>query len=41
MTPLHKGGEPWDPTNLQCLCRACHRQKTCREHGGPRDPTRV
>ena len=25
--PLHAGGAPWDPANLQTLCRGCHVQK--------------
>ena len=40
VTPLHKGGEPWDPANLQCLCRGCHIAKTRAEYSGPRDPAR-
>ena len=28
--PLHKGGEPFDMTNLQVLCRNCHIEV---EHG--------
>ena len=26
--PLHKGGAPYDPGNLQSLCRRCHIAKT-------------
>ena len=26
--PIRDGGDPWEPANLQSLCRACHR----REH---------
>ena len=22
--PLNEGGAPWDPANLQTLCRGCH-----------------
>ncbi|MCY4065058.1 MAG: HNH endonuclease signature motif containing protein [Rhodospirillaceae bacterium] len=29
--PLKSGGEPWDPANLQSLCRDCHAAKTERE----------
>ena len=32
------GGEPWDPVNLQALCRACHFTKSRNERG--QDPTR-
>ena len=28
---LEDGGEPWDLSNLQALCRACHFAKTGRE----------
>ena len=31
--PLHKGGEAWDPANLQVLCRECHGEKTVAEIG--------
>lgn len=37
--PLHKGGAPWDVTNLQTLCRDCHRAKSANEHPY-RDPAR-
>ena len=30
--PLDKGGNPWDPDNLQSLCRSCHVAKTAREN---------
>ena len=36
--PHHKGGDPWDPTNLQCLCRRCQISKTRAEYAGPRRP---
>ena len=29
--PLEQGGDPWDPDNLQTLCRDCHIAKTRRE----------
>ena len=32
VTPLRRGGEPYDPMNLQTLCRACHIVKTAREN---------
>ena len=35
--PLDKGGDPWDPANLQALCRGCHIQKTAAENR--REPT--
>ena len=39
VTPLHKGGDPWDMANLQALCRSCHIQKTAAENTRP-DPAR-
>ena len=30
--PLHQGGEFWEPSNLQALCRGCHFAKTAREN---------
>ena len=35
--PLHKDGDPWDPANLQALCRSCHIEKTKAENR--REPT--
>ena len=35
--PLHKDGDPWDPANLQALCRRCHIEKTAAENR--REPT--
>ena len=30
--PLHHGGDPYDPSNLQAICRSpCHFDKTARE----------
>ncbi|MCE2494035.1 MAG: HNH endonuclease [Alphaproteobacteria bacterium] len=36
--PLHKGGDPWEPANLQTLCRSCHIAKTARENRRPMTP---
>ena len=30
--PLHRGGDPYDPANLQTLCRGCHVEKTAGEN---------
>jgi 5-methylcytosine-specific restriction protein A len=49
ITPLSKGGEPYEYENLQPLCAECHSRKTredegatvkwgCDEHGNPIDP---
>jgi len=32
--PLQFGGPPYDPQNLQTLCRECHKAKTIKERGG-------
>ena len=37
VVPLDRGGDPWDPDNLQTLCRSCHIEKTRRENR--REPT--
>ena len=37
--PLHRGGDPYDPANLQTLCRGCHVAKTAGENERP-DPER-
>ena len=29
---VHKGGEFWEPSNLQALCRPCHFAKSAREN---------
>ena len=34
--PIFRGGEVYDPGNLQCLCRHCHIEKTRRETRRPR-----
>ena len=42
--PIWRGGSPWDPDNLQTLCRACHVHKTSREnehHNPERDKWRA
>lgn len=36
-TPLHRGGDLYDPANLQALCRSCHIGKTAAENR--REPT--
>ena len=33
--PLDKGGDPWVESNLQCLCRGCHIEKTRAENRRP------
>ena len=35
--PLERSGDPWDPDNLQTLCRSCHISKTRQENR--REPT--
>ena len=30
--PVERGGDRWDPENLQTLCRPCHFRKTSREN---------
>ena len=39
VVPLHRGGDPYDPGNLQTLCRPCHIDKTAGENTRP-DPER-
>ena len=39
VTPLDRGGDPWDMANLQTLCRTCHIRKTAAENRKP-DPER-
>ena len=29
--PITQGGQPWDPKNLQGLCKPCHSRKTGTE----------
>jgi 5-methylcytosine-specific restriction endonuclease McrA len=31
ITPIHQGGDAWNPTNLQPLCQSCHGRKTRNE----------
>ena len=31
--PIEQGGDPWNPANLQSLCRPCHGRKTRSEQG--------
>ena len=38
--PLHRGGAPFDETNLQVLCSKCHRKKTTAEVSKPIGPER-
>ena len=38
ITPISKGGDPWNPANLQSLCRGCHLDKTRRELARPEHP---
>ena len=37
--PLDKGGLPYEPGNLQAICRRCHVEKTSREF--PASPERM
>ena len=39
VVPMHRGGDPYDPANLQTLCRTCHIEKTAGENTRP-DPER-
>lgn len=36
--PVHDGGDPFDPANLQALCRSCHFAKTAKENSNPVPP---
>ena len=38
--PLAKGGAPYEPANLQTLCRGCHVEKTRADRGLRPDPAR-
>ena len=39
IVPLHRGGNPYDPANLQTLCVGCHVAKSRAERERP-DPGR-
>ena len=39
--PITKGGDFWNPGNIQTLCSNCHRSKTAIDHYGPPDPKRT
>ena len=41
VTRLQDGGDPWDPSNLQTLCRSCHVSKTRAENARPESPERT
>ncbi|QLH84984.1 HNH endonuclease [Halosimplex pelagicum] len=38
ITPVSEGGHPFDESNLQTLCKFCHREKTAEENSGERRP---
>lgn len=38
ITPIARGGSPWDWDNLQSLCASCHSKKTNAEDGGAFNP---
>ena len=38
VVPLDRSGDPWDPANLQTLCRSCHIAKTAGENRRPLTP---
>ena len=33
VVPLHRGGDPYNPANLQSLCKHCHIEKTRADTG--------
>ena len=35
---ISRGGDPWNPANLQALCRSCHLAKSCGEWTRPEHP---
>ena len=44
IVPLHKGGAPYDPENLQALCGGrdgCHSRKTAEENGRELTPAEL
>ena len=40
ITPLKRGGQPWELGNVQSLCRSCHFSKTGRENSNGPTPMR-
>ena len=34
--PLHKGGKPYELSNVQTLCRTCHRRRTGKQGAAAR-----
>lgn len=38
VVPVQRGGDPWVESNLQCLCRRCHIEKTRAENRRERTP---
>ena len=41
VVPVEAGGDPWDPSNLQTLCRGCHIAKSRAEGTQPESPERA
>ena len=39
--PIDKGGDPWESSNLQTLCRDCHIKKTRRENRRTPTPAEI
>lgn len=33
IVPINQGGDPWDESNMQALCKRHHNQKSAREKG--------
>ena len=40
IVPLQRGGDPYEPSNLQSLCRGCHIEKSRADGGHVPDPER-
>lgn len=38
IVPISRRGDPWDPSNLQALCRSCHLEKSRGERTRPEHP---